>query len=75
MDELLNRYLFSYIHPNFKKPRILSTGEVKYLKWSNHMKYLAEDYKMVDGRLEKNSEKARTIFEFEVHGRKFTVKE
>lgn len=44
---LMERFLFCRMHPNFKKPLMLSTGEVKYLKWSNQMKYIAEDYEMV----------------------------
>lgn len=72
---LMNKFLFCSTHPNFKKPLILSTGEVKYLKWSQQMKYIAEDFEMKDGKLVKKSDKKRTVFEFVVHDRVFTVLE
>jgi len=37
------------------------------------LKYIYEDYEMIDGKLVKKSDKKRTIFEFYVHDRKFTV--
>ena len=39
------------------------------------MKYIAEDYEMVEGKLMKKSDKKRTVFEFKVHDRVFTVLE
>lgn len=59
---VMNKFLFCNTHPNFKKPLILSTGEVKYLKWSHQMKYIAEDFEMKDGKLVKKSDKKRTVF-------------
>jgi len=47
----MDKYVFSKIHRNFKKPLMLSTSEVKYLKWSSQMKYISEDYEMIDGKL------------------------
>lgn len=58
----LNTYVFSKIHRSFKKPLMLSTSEVKYLKWSYQMKYISEDYEMIDGKLEKKPDKKRTSF-------------
>lgn len=59
---LMDRFLFCRMHPNFKKPLMLSTGEVKYLKWSQQMKYIVEDFEMVEGKLIKKSDKKRTVF-------------
>lgn len=75
VNYFLDQFIFSKIHRNFKKPLILSTSEVKYLKWSNQMKYIAEDYEMIDGKLEKKPDKKRTVFEFVVHDRLFTITE
>lgn len=39
------------------------------------MKYIVEDFEMKEGKLFKKSDKKRTIFEFVVHDKVFTVTE
>lgn len=75
IKHLMDTYIFSYIHPEFKKPEVLSTREIGHLKWSHQLKYIAEDYHFRDGRLEKKSDKKRDVYEFTVHDRVFVVVE
>ena len=54
---------------------MLSTNQLKFLKWSNHINYMKEEFEMIDNKLEKIPDKKINIFEFTVHGRKFRAKE
>lgn len=37
------------------------------------MKYITEDYEMIEGRLVQKADKKRSVFEFIVHDRLFTI--
>ena len=60
----MQKYFYENIHPNFKLPKLLSTSQLKYMKWSNHIKYMKEEYEIIEGRMERIPGNKINVFEF-----------
>ena len=62
---LLETYVFNHKHPDHKPPLCINSNELKFIKWTQNLAKLKEDYRLtLEGKLEKTEHAKTKKFEY-----------
>jgi hypothetical protein len=62
---LLEAYVFNHKHPDHKPPLCIDSNELKFIKWTQNLAKLKEDYRLtLEGKLEKSEQAKTKKFEY-----------